>query len=45
VLGLFAVVILSARQVVYVVPIAGMIDLGLAPFVQRFLDEVAACRR
>jgi membrane-bound serine protease (ClpP class) len=27
--------------VVYVVPIAGMIDLGLAPFVQRVLDEAA----
>jgi membrane-bound serine protease (ClpP class) len=46
VLGLLALVILSvppatqtARPVVYVVPIAGMIDLGLAPFVQRVLDE------
>jgi membrane-bound serine protease (ClpP class) len=29
----------STRPVVYVVPIAGMIDLGLAPFVQRVLDE------
>ena len=45
-LGLLALVILSAppatqtaRPVVYVVPIAGMIDLGLAPFVQRGLDE------
>jgi membrane-bound serine protease (ClpP class) len=29
----------TTRPVVYVVPIAGMIDLGLAPFVQRVLDE------
>ncbi|MBI4499990.1 MAG: nodulation protein NfeD, partial [Gemmatimonadetes bacterium] len=29
----------QARQVVHVVPIHGMIDLGLAPFVQRILDE------
>jgi membrane-bound serine protease (ClpP class) len=28
--------------VVYVVPIEGIIDLGLAPFVQRVLDEAAA---
>jgi membrane-bound serine protease (ClpP class) len=34
--GLFAQ---PTRPVVYVVPIAGMIDLGLAPFVQRVLDE------
>ena len=27
------------RQVVYVVPINGVIDLGLAPFVERVLDE------
>ena len=27
------------RPVVYVVPIEGMIDLGLAPFVERVLDE------
>jgi membrane-bound serine protease (ClpP class) len=32
----------SARPVVYVVPIGGIIDLGLAPFVQRVLDEAAA---
>ena len=32
----------GARSVVYVVPIEGMIDLGLAPFVQRVLDEAAA---
>ncbi len=29
----------SARAVVYVVPIEGVIDLGLAPFVERVLDE------
>jgi membrane-bound serine protease (ClpP class) len=29
----------DARPVVYVVPIAGMIDLGLAPFVERVLEE------
>ena len=29
------------RPVVYVAPIEGIIDLGLAPFVQRVLDEVA----
>ena len=29
------------RPVVYVVPIEGVIDLGLAPFVQRVLDEAA----
>ena len=29
----------GARPVVYLVPIEGMIDLGLAPFVQRVLDE------
>jgi membrane-bound serine protease (ClpP class) len=45
-LGLLALLMLSGglfaqttRPVVYVVPIAGMIDLGLAPFVQRVLDE------
>ena len=27
------------RPVVYVAPIEGVIDLGLAPFVQRVLDE------
>jgi membrane-bound serine protease (ClpP class) len=32
----------SAQPVVYVVPIEGIIDLGLAPFVQRVLDEAAA---
>jgi len=30
------------RPVVYVAPIEGIIDLGLAPFVQRVLDEAAA---
>ncbi len=47
-LGLLALLVLSGglctqttRPVVYVVPIAGMIDLGLAPFVQRVLDEAA----
>jgi len=29
----------AAANVVYVVPIRGIIDLGLAPFVQRVLDE------
>jgi membrane-bound serine protease (ClpP class) len=29
------------RPVVYVVPIEGIIDLGLAPFIQRVLDEAA----
>ena len=29
------------RPIVYVAPIEGIIDLGLAPFVQRVLDEVA----
>jgi membrane-bound serine protease (ClpP class) len=45
-LGLLALLMLSGglfaqttRPVVYVVPIAGIIDLGLAPFVQRVLDE------
>jgi membrane-bound ClpP family serine protease len=32
----------TVRPVVYVVPIGGIIDLGLAPFVQRVLDEAAA---
>jgi len=32
----------GARPVVYVVPVEGMIDLGLAPFVQRVLDEATA---
>jgi membrane-bound serine protease (ClpP class) len=32
----------AARPVVYVAPIEGVIDLGLAPFVRRVLDEAAA---
>lgn len=32
----------SARPVVYVIPIKGVIDLGLAPFVERVLDEATA---
>jgi membrane-bound serine protease (ClpP class) len=32
----------SDNPVVYVAPIEGMIDLGLAPFVQRVLDEAGA---
>jgi membrane-bound serine protease (ClpP class) len=47
-LALLALLLLSGglcpqppRPVVYVVPIAGMIDLGLAPFVQRVLEEAA----
>ena len=32
----------DAPRIVYVVPIEGVIDLGLAPFVQRVLDEAAA---
>ncbi len=32
----------ATRPVVYVAPIEGMIDLGLAPFVRRVLDEAAA---
>jgi membrane-bound serine protease (ClpP class) len=32
----------AAQPVVYVAPIEGVIDLGLAPFVQRVLDEAAA---
>jgi membrane-bound serine protease (ClpP class) len=31
----------EARPVVHLVPLEGMIDLGLAPFVQRVLDEAA----
>lgn len=34
----------GARPVVYVVPIRGMIDLGLAPFVDRVLDDAATTR-
>ena len=32
----------SARPIVYVAPIEGMIDLGLAPFIRRVLDEATA---
>ena len=32
----------DTRPVVYVAPIEGVIDLGLAPFVKRVLDEAAA---
>jgi membrane-bound serine protease (ClpP class) len=32
----------SARSVVFVIPVEGIIDLGLAPFVERVLDEAAA---
>jgi len=32
----------DAPRIVYVAPIEGIIDLGLAPFVQRVLDEAAA---
>lgn len=44
-LGLFAllassrVVLTAQTPVVYVAPMEGMIDLGLAPFVQRVLSE------
>jgi membrane-bound serine protease (ClpP class) len=31
----------TGRPVVYVVPITGVIDLGLAPFVSRVLEEAA----
>jgi len=34
----------GARPVVYVVPINGVIDLGLAPFIERVLDEAATTR-
>jgi membrane-bound serine protease (ClpP class) len=47
-LALLATVVLSApppaqiaRPLVYVVPIEGVIDLGLAPFVERVLEEAA----
>jgi membrane-bound serine protease (ClpP class) len=32
----------SAGSVVYVIPVEGVIDLGLAPFVERVLEEAAA---
>ena len=34
--------IAQTRPIVYVVPIEGMIDMGLAPFVQRILDQARA---
>ena len=34
----------AQKPVVYVVPIEGMIDLGLAPFVQRVLEEAATAK-
>jgi membrane-bound serine protease (ClpP class) len=34
----------TAHPVVYVLPIHGVVDLGLAPFVQRVLDEAAKAR-
>ncbi len=34
----------AARPIVYLVPVEGVIDLGLAPFVERILDEAAAAR-
>jgi membrane-bound serine protease (ClpP class) len=34
----------AQSAIVYVAPIEGMIDLGLAPFVQRVLDEAADAR-
>ena len=49
IVGLLAVLALwpiraapATRPVVYVAPIEGMIDLGLAPFVRRVLDEATA---
>ena len=47
---LFAAAVAHAQQerpavrVVYVAPIAGTIDLGLAPYVQRVLDEATAAK-
>jgi len=34
----------DVRRVVYVAPIEGMIDLGLAPYVKRVLDEATAAK-
>ncbi len=34
----------QVRPIVYVVPIGGMIDLGLAPFLRRVLDQAASDR-
>lgn len=48
-IGVLALLMLGAvsaasivRSVVYVIPVEGVIDLGLAPFVERVLDEAAA---
>ena len=49
-LGLFAILVsntfVSAQQtpVVYVAPVEGIIDLGLAPYVQRVLSEATNAR-
>ena len=34
----------QARQIVYVVPVNGIIDMGLAPFIQRILNQAASDR-
>ena len=34
----------DVRRVVYVAPVEGMIDLGLAPYVKRVLDEATAAK-
>jgi len=34
-----AMLVQAQRPIVFVVPVEGMIDLGLAPFIQRVLDE------
>ena len=41
-LGLAAPAGAQPRPVVYVAPVSGIIDLGLAPFVERVLDDAAA---
>ncbi len=41
-LALFAGVPAQERRVVYVAPVEGVIDLGLAPYVQRVIDEATA---
>lgn len=40
--GLLAAPASGARPVVYLIPVEGVIDLGLAPFVARTLDEATA---
>lgn len=37
--SLYAQPVLNPKNVVYVVPVKGVIDLGLAPFIQRVLNE------